>query len=334
MATTSTPVEKKPYRRLPGKKKDFLVGTYQLWQGSDHLLQIYTRFGVEDYKRFYYSDIQSFVVHKTTNGRVLNLILAILSVLFAIFAASSGWGWDIFWGLLAGLFSLLLIINWLRGPTCKTQIKTAVQTESLHSLHRLRTSMKVLDQLAVKVQQIQGPVEARQTLQQIPNKTARPGSSFRRRPTGRQSVPQPLRREKGLVEALRLRFDSVERRLGIEVDYEVTGQVDLPPNIAEALYWAATEALNNSLKHAGASHLTIRLTMHEPAIELVITDNGCGFEPVQVNRGMGLQNIRQRLEQLNDCLLLSSAVGAGTTVEFAVSLDGEWVKQASDARRQ
>jgi signal transduction histidine kinase len=141
--------------------------------------------------------------------------------------------------------------------------------------------------------------------------------------------------EKGLAEALQLRFDSVERRLGIEVDYQVTGQVDLPPNIAEALYWAAMETLNNSLKHAGASHVRIRLTMNEPVIELEITDNGRGFELEQVNRGMGLENIRQRLEQLNGCLSVSSAVGTGTSVEFAVSLDGEPVKQGGciEARR-
>ena len=142
--------------------------------------------------------------------------------------------------------------------------------------------------------------------------------------------------EHGLAEALQLRLDSVERQLGIDVDYQVVGEVDdLPPNIAEALYWAAMETLNNSLKHAGASHVRIRLTMNEPVIELEITDNGRGFELEQVNRGMGLENIRQRLEQLNGCLSVSSAVGIGTSVEFAVSLDGEPVKQGGciEARR-
>jgi signal transduction histidine kinase len=142
--------------------------------------------------------------------------------------------------------------------------------------------------------------------------------------------------EQGLAEALQLRLDTVERRLGIDVDYQVVGEVDdLPPNIAEALYRAAMEALNNSLKHSEASQLKIRLTMNEPVIELEITDNGRGFEPEQVNRGMGLENIRQRLEQLNGCLSVSSAVGTGTSVEFAVSLDGEPVKQGGciEARR-
>ena len=136
--------------------------------------------------------------------------------------------------------------------------------------------------------------------------------------------------EKGLAVALQQRFDSVERRLGIEVDYKVEGRLELPGEISEALYKAALEALNNSLKHAGPSHLTVRLTMHQPVIQLEITDNGRGFEPGRVKRGMGLRNIEQRLEQLNGCLLLSSAVGAGTKVEFAVRVDREPVRQRED----
>lgn len=132
--------------------------------------------------------------------------------------------------------------------------------------------------------------------------------------------------EKGVAEALHLRFDSVERRLGIEVDYQADSRMNLSPDIADALYWAAMEALNNSLKHAGATHLTVRLRLVEPVIELIeltIADNGCGFEPERVKRGMGLQNIRERLAQLNGRFHLTSAVGAGTTIEVAVRADGE-----------
>jgi hypothetical protein len=47
------------YNKLPGSKKGFLIGKYTLWQGSDHLLQVFSRVGVEEYKRFYFSDIQA-----------------------------------------------------------------------------------------------------------------------------------------------------------------------------------------------------------------------------------------------------------------------------------
>ncbi|MCB0167954.1 MAG: PAS domain S-box protein [Anaerolineae bacterium] len=138
--------------------------------------------------------------------------------------------------------------------------------------------------------------------------------------------------EKGLGGALKSRFDSVERRLGIAVDYQESGQRDLPPDLAEALYKAAMEALNNSLKHAGATHVTVRLSVVEPVVELSISDNGRGFAPEQSSRGMGLQNIRERLAQLNGRLKIASVIGAGTTIELAVRADdepvpvGHWVQ--------
>ena len=89
--------------------------------------------------------------------------------------------------------------------------------------------------------------------------------------------------------------------------------------MSEALYRAALETLNNSLKHAEASRVTVHLEMAAPTVTLKIIDNGRGFDPDRVSRGMGLQNIQERLEQLDGCLKISSAPGAGTTVELAVT---------------
>ena len=126
--------------------------------------------------------------------------------------------------------------------------------------------------------------------------------------------------EQSLAEALRVRFDSVERRLGIEVDYRVEGQQELPDQAAEALYRAALETLNNSLKHAEASRVTVRLEMAAPTVTLKIIDNGRGFDPEQVSGGMGLRNIQERLEQVDGCVKISSAPGSGAAVELAVTV--------------
>jgi len=130
----------------------------------------------------------------------------------------------------------------------------------------------------------------------------------------------PLLTEKGLAEVLQLRFDSVERRLGIEVDYQVEGSFDLPAEIAEDVYWVAIETLNNSLKHAEASRITVQLIMAAPTIDLKIADNGRGFELDRVQGGMGLPNIRERVEQLDGCLTIKSAPGAGTTTAITVNV--------------
>ncbi|MGD2187768.1 MAG: hypothetical protein PVI71_16670, partial [Desulfobacterales bacterium] len=82
--------ETSAYRRLTGKKKGFLVGYHNLWQGSDHLLQIYSRLGVEDYKRFYFNDIQAIITRKTDTGKIQNFVLGALTGLFGLLAVTSG----------------------------------------------------------------------------------------------------------------------------------------------------------------------------------------------------------------------------------------------------
>ncbi len=149
-------LKKKKYQRLPGKKKSFLIGFYTLWQGVDHLLLVYSRFGVEDYKRFYFSDIQSIITYKTVFGKIQNLIIGLFLVIFGVFVIALDGAGAIFGGIMAGCMIIFLSINWLRGPTCITHLQTAVQTEKLHPLCRLKHAQKVMDRLWPLIEQVQG----------------------------------------------------------------------------------------------------------------------------------------------------------------------------------
>ena len=150
--------ETSTYKRLPGKKKGFLVGYHILWQGSDHLLQIYSRLGVEDYKRFYFNDIQAVITRKTGTGMVLNFVLGAITVLFGFFAGASEGTWSIFPAIIAGVMLIIWLIHFLRGPTCETYLLTAVQTEKLHSLNRLKTTQTVMNRLRSLIEQRQGRI--------------------------------------------------------------------------------------------------------------------------------------------------------------------------------
>jgi len=172
----------KEYQKFPGTKKGFLVGRYTLWQGGDHLLHVYSRVGVEDYKRFYFYDIQAIVTRKTVAGKVQNVVLGFLLLLFTLPAILNDGGWSAFWAAFAGVFLLLLLINLYRGPTCETKLLTAVQTEKLHSLHRLKNAFKVMDRLRSHIQSAQGTL-SREDLSKIPARrvtdNAANGSSLR-----------------------------------------------------------------------------------------------------------------------------------------------------------
>ena len=151
-------VEKSSYRRLRGKKKGFFIGHHTLWQGSDHLLQIYSRLGAEDYKRYYFDDIQAIITRKTGSGRIQNIILGAIFALFCFFAVTSAGSWRLLPALIATAILLILLINILRGPTCETVLLTAVQTEKLYPLHRLKTTESVMNQLRAIIEQRQGRI--------------------------------------------------------------------------------------------------------------------------------------------------------------------------------
>ena len=185
------------YQRLPGKKKGFLIGYYTLWQGSDHLLQIYSRLGVEDYKRFYFNDIQAIITRKTGVGIVLNFVLGVATVLFGLFAVTSEGAWSIFNAIIAGVMLLIWIINFFRGPTCETYLLTAVQTEKLHSLHRLKTTQPVMNRLRSLIEKRQGRINPETFDQQ----SAHPSTNQRQRtaPGRNRQVLKAQKPEKGRV---------------------------------------------------------------------------------------------------------------------------------------
>ncbi len=148
--------QNKEYHKLPGTKKGFLVGRYTLWQGDDHLFHVYSRVGVEDYKRFYFNDIQAIITRKTVAGKVQNIVLGFLLLLFMLPAILSDGVGSAFWVVFTGVLLMLLLLNLYRGPTCETQLLTAVQTEKLPSLHRLKNTFRVMDRLQLHIQSAQG----------------------------------------------------------------------------------------------------------------------------------------------------------------------------------
>jgi hypothetical protein len=155
------------YRRLPGKglrREGFIsvTRTYcTLWLAPDHILNVDNHVFSEDYKRFYFQDIQAMITQKTKRGAVWNIILTILISLtvFTAFGRRSAEAM-ISWLIVAGILGLILLINWLRGPTCICHIITAVQQDTLPSLDRLKKAEKVLRILRQRIREVQGKLES------------------------------------------------------------------------------------------------------------------------------------------------------------------------------
>jgi signal transduction histidine kinase len=127
--------------------------------------------------------------------------------------------------------------------------------------------------------------------------------------------PLALERE-GLLGALQRRLDAVEGRVGVAAQLLVGEMVALPRLMEKELYHIATEALNNALKHAQATSVSVRLNADRGQVRLEVVDDGVGFDPraVEGQGGLGIIGMRERAESLGGELDVISAPGKGTTV--------------------
>jgi PAS domain S-box-containing protein len=131
--------------------------------------------------------------------------------------------------------------------------------------------------------------------------------------------PSVLEQE-GLVGAIQQRLGAVERRAGVRAHLLVDDAIQLPAPVEEGLYRIAQEALNNALKHAAASSVTVRIWAMDGHVELTVADNGIGFVSDATGKegGLGLATMQERAEKLGGTLQIVSAPQAGTRVSVRV----------------
>jgi signal transduction histidine kinase len=123
----------------------------------------------------------------------------------------------------------------------------------------------------------------------------------------------------GLAQALEHRLDSVERKMGVDASLQVTGPLEFDYDQQVALYRIAEEALNNTLKHAEASMVEVKLGSEASRFILEVHDDGRGFVPeTQDGRGMGLDNMRTRARELGGAFHLTSSPGQGTRIKVII----------------
>ena len=91
--------------------------------------------------------------------------------------------------------------------------------------------------------------------------------------------------------------------------------------IKRLLYLSTRESIQNSKKYAEASKLTINFTLEKKYVHLNITDNGIGFDTNISKKGIGLQNLQERVEELNGTLNIDSEVGNGTKTSIQIPLN-------------
>jgi signal transduction histidine kinase len=88
------------------------------------------------------------------------------------------------------------------------------------------------------------------------------------------------------------------------------------------VFFCCAEALQNATKHAGPGRsVTVRLSHSDGWLQFSVQDGGVGFDPGQVARGRGLDNMTDRLAAVGGSLVIDSTAGQGTRVSGRLPAD-------------
>ncbi|HJQ29043.1 MAG TPA: PAS domain S-box protein, partial [Rubrobacter sp.] len=133
--------------------------------------------------------------------------------------------------------------------------------------------------------------------------------------------PEALESE-GLIAALEKQAAALHARHEIRVNTDLCDvEPPMSPGTKEALYRIAQEVMQNTVKHAGASIVDLRLEHENGSVALEVSDDGSGFDPSGSFPGhLGLRSMRERATQIGGTLEIQSAPGEGTRVMIRIPL--------------
>ncbi len=132
----------------------------------------------------------------------------------------------------------------------------------------------------------------------------------------------------GLESAVARLIEQLTEHAAVAIDYQCSNldgsQPRLPERVEAALYRVAQEALNNVVRHAHASQASVIVSRGEERVMLLVEDDGCGFDLVEVRRNteasLGLTGMEERVQLAGGTLTIESAPGQGTTLRAELPL--------------
>ncbi|MGA9635262.1 MAG: sensor histidine kinase, partial [Solirubrobacterales bacterium] len=139
-------------------------------------------------------------------------------------------------------------------------------------------------------------------------------------------------------------IDSLARRsserFGVVIDADVDvaseqpdGPHRLPPDLEATIYRLVQEASNNAIKHAEPNRISVTVSRGDDLIEVIVADDGSGFDPDTAERSFGLVGMQERVSLLGGTLEIDSAPGKGTEVRagLPVTEPGQGAGRAGSA---
>lgn len=135
----------------------------------------------------------------------------------------------------------------------------------------------------------------------------------------------------GVVPAIRILSEQVAKMSEITIDFQEIKLSRLSESVEAGLYRITQEAIHNAVKYSKATLITIQLFKNEDFIELIITDNGQGFDLPVIRKtlgGSGLKNMQARAELLNGSFKIQSKIGKGTRIKVSIPVESVIITKA------
>lgn len=137
----------------------------------------------------------------------------------------------------------------------------------------------------------------------------------------------PVLQRGSLVKSLQHYLRDYQQYHALPVELLLSGNEEMiPPSYHLALFRIVQEGLHNVRKHAGASWVFVKLEIRPDRLQIVIRDNGKGFDPGRLadqGGGFGLAGIRERAELLRGEMRVKTVPGRGTELSVTVPIEKE-----------
>lgn len=129
----------------------------------------------------------------------------------------------------------------------------------------------------------------------------------------------------GLIPSLKSLLSQIEKSGGLKIIFydNLRNDIRLARNIELNLYRITQEAINNVLKHAGATKIFIQLLLHKKEIIYTFEDDGKGFDfraTLQKSKGIGIKSISNRVIAMSGIFEIDSAPGKGTAITIQIPI--------------
>lgn len=128
----------------------------------------------------------------------------------------------------------------------------------------------------------------------------------------------------GLVKAVEMELKLIDKAAVFETSLQISGEpLPIDPQKELILFRTVQEALNNAIKHAGASRIDVTMDFLPTALSLTVCDNGSGFQPAVIendpDRGSGLRNMKNRTKLIGGELTIREGQ-PGTKIHISLPI--------------